>query len=176
MLQESIRREDQTLLLVRWVLIIATAYLILYRNPVRLISPMVGLFLAGYLGSNLIIAFLLRRVRSQTLLNTGIAVFDAILVSVAIVLTQTRPGDLVVLYLVVVLIATLPESLALVTAAAALIAAGQLAVTYMTGKIGFWSLAATGAHFQISFLFVVALFVGHLVERIRADTVPRQSS
>ena len=115
----------QTLLLVRWILIIATAYLILYRNPVRIISPMVGLFLAGYLGSNLIVAGLLRHVRSQTL-NTAIAVFDAILVSAALVLTQTNPADLLVLYFVVILIATLPESLALITAAAGLIAVGQL--------------------------------------------------
>ena len=159
----------QTLLLVRWILIIATAYLILYRNPVRIISPIVGLFLAGYLGSNLIVAGLLRHVRSQTL-NTAIAVFDAILVSAALVLTQTNPADLLVLYFVVILIATLPESLALISAAAGLIAVGQLCLVYWTGKVGLWPFFASGAQFQIPFLFVVALFFGHLVERVRTPS------
>jgi len=156
----------QTLLLVRWILIIATAYLILYRNPVRIISPMVGLFLAGYLGSNLIVAVLLPRVRSQTL-NTAIAILDAILVSAALALTQTKPADLLILYFVVMLIATLPESLTLVTAAAGLIAVGQVFLVYETGKVSLWPFFANGAHFQIPFLFVVALFFGHLVERVR---------
>jgi hypothetical protein len=165
---KAIGTSGQTLLLIRWTLIIATAYLILYRNPVRIISPMVGLFLAGYLGSNLLVAVLLRRIRPQTL-NMAIALVDAILVSAALVLTQANPANLIILYFVVMLIATLPESLALVTAAAGLIAGGQLCVIYRTGKLSLWPFLASGAQFQIPFLFVVALFFGHLVERVRTS-------
>jgi len=135
---------------------------------------MVGLFVAGYLSSNFIVAFLVRRIRSEAMLNMGIALFDTIVVSVALLLTQTHPADLLVLYFVVVLIATLLESLALVTAAAALIAVGQVCLVYLTAKVDSWPFFAGGAHFQIPFLFIVALFFGHLVERVRATTAVGQ--
>src|SRR5258706_7944650 len=92
--RDSIDSGKQTLLLLRWLLIIATAYLVLFHRggePRNL--QLIGLFLAGYLASNLIVAAVLRRVRSERLLEMGLVVFDAVAVAAALLLTRSGSSD-----------------------------------------------------------------------------------
>jgi len=122
--------EYQTILLLRWVLIVATSYLLLYHHPLRETSQLEKTFLAGYLASNLIAAAAIRRALPQKWLVTGIAAFDAVAVL------------------------------------------GALGITHMFSLIG------GDAPIRLAFLFVVALFFGHLVQRVslaerRADEAQR---
>ena len=159
-------RERQTLLQLRWVLIVATAYLLLFHHPGYHPSPFVGVFLALYLGSNLVVGALLRRVRSDKRIEMGVALFDAMVVSLALLVTQEFSGDFFLLYFVVIFLAALTERLAFVVATAVLVSILHLYATM--GHLGLWAFFASGALLRIPFLFVVALFFGHLVERIRA--------
>jgi signal transduction histidine kinase len=162
---------QQTLLLLRWTLIIATAYLVLFRPADGIPLSVVYLFLAGYLASNLIVAFVLRRSHSDRLLEMGLVLFDATAVSVALLLTKNGSSDFFLLYFVVLFIATLSDKPQVVAATAILIAILHLYTTAHLG--GGASVLSSGELVHVPFLLIVALFFGHLVER--ASTAEREA-
>ncbi len=162
---ESSSTVEATILLLRWALIIATAYLVLFHRPISETPPLVALFIAVYLGSNLAVGFLLRRIRTTRLLLIGVVLFDTLAVSIALLLTQKATSDFFLLYFVVMLIGTLTENLTSVLVAALLISLVNL---YTVGHfLGMDELLRSGHLVRIPFLFVVGLFFGHLVQRAR---------
>ncbi|HSD10028.1 MAG TPA: HAMP domain-containing sensor histidine kinase [Candidatus Binatia bacterium] len=165
-MREKGDREVQTILLLRWVLIVATAYLLLFHHARLQASPAVAVFLAGYLGSNLVVAALLRHRGSQKALEMGIAVFDAAALSVALFLTKDFSADFFFLYFVVIFLAALTERLAFLIVMAVVISLLHLYATI--GTLSVMAFLASGALIRIAFLYVVALFFGYLVERVRS--------
>jgi signal transduction histidine kinase len=163
-LRDDSERQHQTLLLLRWVMIIATGYLLLFFHPVGSRRPVVAAFLAAYLASNFVFAALLRRVRRPQLLEMAIVLFDSSAVSLALLLAQSGSSDFFLLYFFVVFLATLSERVELVAVAAALSAALHL---YATTQLFGTAVLRSGELVRIPFLFVVALFFGHLVARAR---------
>jgi signal transduction histidine kinase len=157
-------QQHQTLLTLRWVLIVATGYLLLYFHPVGARLPVVGAFLAAYLASNFVFAALLHRVKRPRLLEMTIVLFDAAAVSAALLLAKSGSSDFFLLYFFVIFLATMSERVELVATAAALSAALHL---YTTSSLFGISVLADGELVRIPFLFVVALFFGHLVARAR---------
>lgn len=155
----------QTILLLRWALIIATAYLVLFHRPISETPPLVALFIALYLASNVAVGAMLRRLRASRVLLIVVVLFDTLAVSVALLLTQKATSDFFLLYFVVMLIGTLTESLASVLTAALLI---SLVHVYTVGRfLGIGEMMKGGHLVRIPFLFVVGLFFGHLVQRAR---------
>jgi signal transduction histidine kinase len=154
-----------TILHLRWVLIVATGYLLLFQHLDHPASPIVHIFLAGYLASNLVVAALLRRSSSEWL-TMGVALFDAAAVSGALLVGKDFSSDFFLLYFVVILLATQTERLGFVVVIAVAISFVHLYAT--TDPFAPMSLLGSGALVRISFLFVVALFFGRLVERVRA--------
>jgi signal transduction histidine kinase len=164
--RNSIDPGEQTLLLLRWTLIIATSYLLLARPADNVPLQVVYLFLAGYLASNLAVAVLLRRAHSQQLIEMGLVVFDAIAVSVALLLTKHGSSDFFLLYFVVLFIATLSDRAEVVGATAILITILHLYTSAHFGGVP--QLLSSGELIHVPFLLVVALFFGHLVGRASA--------
>lgn len=157
--------KKQALLLLRWVLVLSTCYLVLFGRPVREIDTVLALFVAFYLSSNVALAWLLPRVRSERLLEAGIVVFDSVAVTVAIALTGSRSSDFFLLYFVVMFLGALTERLGLVVGAAVFIGATHL---YTVSRfVGVEHLLQDGYVLRAPFLLVVALFFGHLVENAR---------
>ncbi len=163
-LRDGIERQHQTLLTLRWVMIVATGYLLLFYHPVSSRRPAIAVFLAAYLASNLVFAALLRRVKQPRLLEMAIVVFDSSAVSVALLLAQSGSSDFFLLYFFVIFLATLSERVELVAVAAALSGALHL---YTTATLFGAAVVSSGELVRVPFLFVVALFFGHLVARAR---------
>jgi signal transduction histidine kinase len=158
-------REGKTILLLRWVLIVATAYLLLFHHARLQDSPFVAMFLAGYLGSNLVVAALLRRGSFRKELEMAVAVFDAAALSLALFLAKDVSASFFLLYFVVIFLAALTERLVFLIAMAVLISFLHVYATVDTLSVmGF---LASGAPIRIAFLYAVALFFGYLVERVR---------
>jgi signal transduction histidine kinase len=164
-LHDDTHQQHQTLVTLRWVLIVATGYLLLYFHPVGSRLPVVGAFLAAYLASNFVFAALLRRVKRPRLLEMAVVLFDSAAVSAALLLAQSGSSDFFLLYFFVLFLATLSERVELVATAAALGGALHL---YTTATLYGTSVLANGELVRIPFLFVVALFFGHLVARARS--------
>ena len=100
--------------MLRWVMIIATGYLLLFFHPIGSRRPVVGVFLAAYLASNFVFAALLRRVKRPRILEMAIVLFDSSAISVALLLAQSGSSDFFLLYFFVIFLATLSERVELV--------------------------------------------------------------
>jgi signal transduction histidine kinase len=158
-------QQAHSIVLLRWVLIIATAYLLLFSRPLSEVSPAVALFVAAYLGSNVLLTEWLPRLRSASALEWTVVAIDTLALTLALALTGGGSGDLFVLYFAVLFLSALAERIGLVVGAALLITGAHLytVVQYQ----GIDALLAPGYMLRVPFLFVVALFFGQLVHLAR---------
>ncbi len=152
----------RTLLMLRWVLIIATSYLMLFSHSGGETPPSIGLFVAGYFASNIVLTALLPHIRSQHRVNVGIVLFDTAAISLGLGLTDNVSNDFFVLYFLVVFLGALTERIGLVVAAA--VVSSMVHLTTVSQFVGVDHIVQSGYILRIPFLFVVALFFGHLVE------------
>lgn len=174
--EESIR----TLILVRWVLIIAIAYLVVFSRPLETLPMSAALFVALYLGSNVVLAEITRGRKSPGAnakpgwIEWAVVSLDVVAVSVALYLAggESR-SELFVLYFVVLFISALADGVALAVGAALFIGAAHLytASTF----VGAAELIREGYVVRIPFLFAVALFFGNLVQNARTRQRNEQS-
>jgi len=157
----------QILVMLRWVLIIAIAYLLLFSGPHEDTRPRVALFVALYLSSNVILARVLGHVTNQALLEWVVVIVDTLAVTLAISLVHGGSRELFVLYFVVLFLSALSESVGLVALAALVISAAHLFTAAQFLDAG--QLIANGYILRIPFLFAVAIFFGNLVHNARAQ-------
>lgn len=156
----------RSLLLLRWVLIVATSYLIIFSQPLSELSSLETLFIATYIASNLALSVLLPRIPSQPACDVAIVLLDVAMVSIGLALTPTASSEFFVLYFVVVFMSALSERLLLVVGAALLISGTHFYT--MSQYIGWGQLLGHGYPLRVPFVFVVALFFGHLVGEARS--------
>lgn len=155
----------QTLLLLRWVLIIATSYLLLFGGRQGGSGTAVLLFVAGYFASNLLLAALLRRIRSRRLLEAALVLFDTAAICLGLALVGNVSRDFFLLYFMVLFLGALTERTGLVVTAAVIGAVVHLAT--VAQFVGLERLLVEGYALRIPFLFVVALFFSHLAQEER---------
>jgi signal transduction histidine kinase len=150
------------MVLVRWVLIIATSYLLLFSRPAAAISPSVGLFIAAYLASNIGLAATLARIHSRRRFDIGVVLFDTVAVSIAIMLTRNAGSDFFPVYFLVVFLGALTQRLGLLVGAAVLIS--LVHVSTISQFVSPHDLLLNGYMLRVPFLLAVALFFGYEVE------------
>jgi signal transduction histidine kinase len=158
-------QQAHAIVLLRWVLIVATSYLILFSRPLSEATPAAALFVAAYLASNVALTEWLPRLRSPAVLEWTLMVVDTAALTLALVLTKSSSNDLFVLYFAVLFLSALSERLGLVVGAAVLITVAHLYTVSRYEDLG--TLISHGYMLRIPFLFVVALFFGHLVHLAR---------
>jgi len=155
----------QAVLLLRWVLIIATSYLVVFSHPLAQNSGAVGLFVAAYFASNVILTELLPRFRSAYRFDVCVVLVDTAMVSIGLALTGATSSEFYVVYFIVMFLCALTERLGLVVVAATLISAAQL---YTEARfLGLQHLMTPAYMLRVPFLFVVAMFFGNLVRDAR---------
>jgi signal transduction histidine kinase len=153
--------KPETMLMLRWVLIIATAYMMLFSSDGQPTPSAVSLFVAAYFASNVILSALVTRGHTSRLLNAGIIVFDTAAICVALALTTNVSRDFFVLYFIVLFLAALTERVGLVVLAAVISTVLHLGLVAQT--LGLHAVLLDGYLLRIPFLFVVALFFSNLV-------------
>jgi signal transduction histidine kinase len=158
--------KGQIVVLLRWVLIISTSYLVLFSRPLRDLPLSAALFVALYLASNVILTELLPRLSGVSYLDWIIVVMDTVALSIAMILTQHASSEFFVLYFVVVFLSALTERIGLVAIATLLIATAYLYTVAQFAGVGF--VIDQGYMMRVPFLFTVALFFGYLVQSARA--------
>jgi signal transduction histidine kinase len=157
--------QTHAVLLLRWLLIVATSYLVLFSRPLAEVTPTVALFVAAYLASNVALTELLPRLRSPASLDWLLVVIDTAALSVAVVLTNAPSNDLFVLYFAVLFLSALSDRVGVVVGAALLITLAHLYT--MSRFVDAGVLLQAGYLLRIPFLFVVALFFSHVVHHAR---------
>ena len=150
------------ILLVRWVLIIATSYLLLFTRHGGTVSVGTGLFIAAYLASNIGLGATLPYLHSRRRFDIGVVLFDTAAISIAILMTGHSGSDFFPVYFLIVFLAALTQRLRLLVGAAVLISIVQLST--ISRFVSLHDLLMQGYLLRIPFLFAVALFFGYEVE------------
>jgi signal transduction histidine kinase len=157
--------QAHVVVLLRWVLIVATSYLVLFSRPLSEVTPTVALFVAAYLASNVALTEVLPRMRSAAVVDWLLIVVDIAALTVAVVLTETASSDLFVLYFIVLFLSALSDRIGMVVGAALLFAVAHFyTVAHFAGVE---VLLQPGYLLRVPFLFAVALFFGYLVHHTR---------
>jgi signal transduction histidine kinase len=157
--------QAHAIVLLRWVLIVATSYLVVFSRPLSQVTPAQALFVAAYLASNVVVTEWLPRLRSPAVLDWVLIIVDTAALSIAVVLTDTSSSDLFVLYFAVLFLSALSERIGLVVGAALLVTVAHLYTVSHFVDLGV--LFQQGYMLRIPFLFVVALFFSQLVHHAR---------
>jgi signal transduction histidine kinase len=159
--------KKQTLYLLRWVLIIASAYLFFFSIQTPTTPPALALLIAAALLSNLLLSRFPEKWVEGPAFDVTLVLFDTLWVSLGAFLTHNLSGDFFLLYFLVILLAVAGERLEVIAFGAAIIG-----VIY-TGALAFESpsflFASPTYLLRIPFLFAIALFYGYLVARTRQE-------
>ncbi len=155
------------LILLRWVLIIATSYLVIFSRPLGQTTPAAALFVAAYLASNIGLTVWIRHMRSSSrALDWTIVLLDTAAVSVALLLTGSASTEFFILYFIVVFLSALTERIGLIAGAVLLISAAH--VYTLAQYVNVQVLINEGYLLRVPFLFAVAIFFGNLVQGARS--------
>jgi len=151
--------------MLRWVLIIASSYLLIVDASASHVGPSMGLLIAVALASNVAIARMPAQWLDNSLFDFGVVLFDAGWVTAGLILAPNVSGDLFLLYFLVIFVAAMGESISMIVGSAILVSvvyAGTLSI-HPSGDFRI----TTAALLRVPFLFVVALFYGYFVTEIR---------
>ncbi len=155
-------------LLLRYTLIIATAYLLLAEQQFGALSPLAGLLIALALASNVVVGELPRQVTDSMRFAISVIVFDTAWVTAALMSSGRFNADFFMLYFFLLLLAAIGENLRLIAIGACVVCAAYLFGHSATG--GGWETWTSASLIRIPFLFTTAVFYGYLVERTRQES------
>ncbi len=157
--------KKQTVVLLRWVLIIAFSYLLLLDAAATAVQPRLVLLIAAALTSNLVIGRMPDQWADRRLFDFGVVLFDAFWVTLGLTWAPNVSGDLFLLYFLVMFVAAMGESLPMIVGSAFVVSVVYGAT--LSFQPGQDFRLTTSALLRVPFLFVVALFYGYFVTEIR---------
>jgi signal transduction histidine kinase len=150
----------------RWLLIVATSYLVIFSRPLGEVHPLAAIYVAAYLSTALFWRPIQSRFEQPEPLIACVVLFDVLAVSVGLLLANESSGTFFGLYFLVILISVLGQSLALVLVASLVVGVVHVGLLYAFADPTTASI--TGYAPRLPFLFAVGLAVGHVAEQIRA--------
>jgi signal transduction histidine kinase/DNA-binding response OmpR family regulator len=153
--------------LLRYTLIIATAYLLLVEHD--FVSPPIGLVLVIFaaLISNLLMGQLPTRITESTAFYAGVVLLDTLWITVALLTSGGFSPEFFFLYFLVLLLAAIGENLGLIAIGAVVVCVAYLFALSATGES--FSLFSARMLIRVPFIFTAAAFYGYLVDRVRRE-------
>jgi signal transduction histidine kinase len=150
----------------RWLLIIATSYLVVFSRPLSEAHPLAALYVAAYLATGLFWASIRSCFRRPEHLISAVILFDVLAVTIGLLIARETSGTFFGLYFLVILISVLGQRLSLVLLAA--LTAGVVHVAILSAFVEPDRLSLAQYSARLPFLFAVGLSVGQIAEQIRA--------
>jgi signal transduction histidine kinase len=154
-------------LLLRYTLIIATAYMLLVESGFAVLSIGAPLLIVVALASNVAIAQLPERMVGSMRFTAGVILCDTIWITAALLDTGRFGADFFFLYFFVLLLAAIGESLVLIVIGACATCAAYLVGQATGGEA--WEVLTSTSLIRVPFLFSAAIFYGYMVERTRRE-------
>src|SRR5262245_28996284 len=150
----------------RWLLILATSYLVIFSRPLGETKPLAALYVAAYLSTGLFWGSIRSCFRRPERLIGAVILFDVLAVTVGLLIAKETSGTFFGLYFLVILISVVGQRLSLVLLAS--LAAGVVHILMLSAFIEPNRLSLAQYSARLPFLFAVGLSVGHIAEQIRA--------
>ncbi|MFQ5847597.1 MAG: PAS domain S-box protein [Candidatus Methylomirabilales bacterium] len=163
---ENVSR-NRALVLLRYTLVIAMAYLLLVEYDFSSLPTGLILVIVIAVISNVVIMRLPPRITNSTPFNASIIVGDTVWISAVFLYSGLFRPEFFYLYFFVLFLAAVGESLGLIAVGAIVVCAAYIAVLSATGQIA--TLSSSRVLIRIPFLFTAAVFYGYLVDEIRRE-------
>ena len=158
---------NRPFVMLRYTLILATAYLVLVERSFALPNPLVLLLIAAALLSNVLIAQLPVEVTNQSRFSAALIIGDTLWITTALLTSHQFEADFFYLYFFVLLLAAIGQSLQVIALTAIVVCAAYLYVLTVNGTV--LSLWHSPSLIRLPFLFTTAAFYGYLIDRSRRD-------
>ncbi len=158
---------SRAFLLLRYTLIVATAYLLLVEGGFAAPPMLSLLLLVAALASNVVIAQLPERYSTSMSFGVAVIIGDTTWITLALLQNHRFDTEFFFLYFFVLLMAAIGENLRLIAIGAVAVCAAYVYLLMANG--GTWSLWNSPSLIRIPFLFTAAAFYGHLVDRTRSE-------
>jgi signal transduction histidine kinase len=158
---------QRAFLLLRYTLIVATAYLLLVEEGLGMPPPTSIILIVLALASNVVVASLPARITSASYFGPAVIITDTLWITIALLVSGKFTAEFFFLYFFILLLAAIGENLWLIALAAVAVCGAYLYVLSATG--GAWSLWNSPSLIRIPFLFTAAAFYGYLVDRTRQE-------
>jgi len=156
------QNKKRIVLILRWVVIIATSYLILFGKRSLADVDLGYAFILLYISSNIALTFLPWKWFSKPKLFYSLVVFDTAIVSFGMYLSETVTTDFYLIFFLVIIFASMSRNYKLLMAISGITASLYGIRLYTLGL--FSSVDATSYALRMPFIFIMASFYGYLVE------------
>lgn len=163
----SRHRRLRAFVLLRFTLIIASAYLLLEQTGFKEAPPVILVLLGFGVLSNLVVFRLPAGWTESPWFSAIVVIIDTVWITAALLLTGRFEPEFFYLYFLVLFLAAVGENLRLVVIGALVISAGYL--FGLAKAHGLDSILTASSLIRIPFLFAVAAFYGYMVVRVRAE-------
>jgi signal transduction histidine kinase len=154
-------------LLLRYLLIIGTAYLLLVEGHFAVPPAAICLLLAAALASNVAASALPSSILEAHYFTAAVVLADVAWTTGALLYSGHFTADFFYIYFAVLLLAAIGQDLGLIAIGAVVICASYGYVLSVTG--GMWSLWQSPSIIRLPFLFIAAAFYGYLVDVSRRE-------
>lgn len=157
----------QALVLLRYTLIIAMAYLVLVEHGFSSTPRGLLLLIVAALASNVLVARLPVRITESIAFYAGVILGDTLWITAALIYSGLFGAEFFYLYFFVILLAGIGESLELILVGATAVCMAYVFVLSATG--GSASLWSSRLLIRIPFLLTAAAFYGYIVDGVRRE-------
>ncbi len=159
------RRQDRNIwLALRWFLILATALLLAPPGTGRRLDTLEIVLLLAFVASNIALVYLPMARTNPRRLEFLVVIADTFLVSLALFRAELDQGHLPLVFFATLILAVLGASLPRTMIAATLMAGLYLYLTWRSPGA-----EMTAVLMRLPFLYVAALYYGHLVVEVREE-------
>ncbi|MEE8241192.1 MAG: PAS domain S-box protein, partial [Nitrospirales bacterium] len=154
-------------ILLRYTLIIATAYLLLVEHEFSSLPSGLILLIVVALTSNVLMMRLPARITESTAFNATVIIADTVWITATLLYSGLFSADFFYVYFFILLLAAIGENLFLIAVAAIVTFTAYLYIlSNTTISLPVWS---SSSLIRIPFLFAAAAFYGYLVDRVRRE-------
>jgi len=150
------------ILSLRWAVIIATSYLVLFGKGWTMGSDWAHLFILVYIFSNLLLSFAPKAWFSNVKFFYALILVDTVIVSLGMYLSERAAADFYLVFFLIIIFASMSRNYKLVIVISGVTALVYGFLLYTWGLLG--SEQGITYSLRIPFIFVIAAFYGYIVQ------------
>lgn len=163
----SVLDKKRTIMILQWLVMIVTSYLLLFSKGTISEDPQVHGLIALFLASVLLLQWLPAEFFHHRFFDTTLLLTDTLLISASIYMNRDVPWDLFLIYFFILLLAAIGTNLLRIVIGSILVSLIYLALMVQEGK-GI-SEIGTDLVIRIPFLFGVSVLYGYLSENANRE-------
>ena len=159
--------KKHTIIILQWLIVIVTSYLLLFNRVEISEDPKVYVLIILFLSSTLVLQHLPNDIFHHRFFDTSLLVSDTILISASIYMNRDVPWDLFLFYFFILFLAAIGENMIRIVIGSVLMSLVYVGLLFQQGK-GFDQIGPD-LFIRIPFLFGASILYGYLSENAKKE-------